>query len=107
MPDSLGAHLYTLRTSDVSKISGGHTINGCRVDRLDWPPTHGRRMKLSTVEISYILFSTNYKHHLQAYASGQHVLRKSYYGGVEGGMKIGRKAGQSCTEKRNTETIMV
>ncbi|MDY6122602.1 MAG: TonB-dependent receptor [Porphyromonas sp.] len=87
---SLGAHLY-LRTSDVSKISGEvHTISEARRggDNLDWPEhvaavAESVNHSIYSGNIKYDLFSTNYKHHLQAYASGQHVLRKSYYGGVE------------------------
>lgn len=86
---SLGAHSY-LRLSDYSKLTGEfHTISEFRRggDRIDLPPhvvgvAEQTDHSVFSGNLKYDLFSSNYKHHFQAYTSGQIVNRKSYYGGI-------------------------
>lgn len=64
-----------------------HTINEFRRggNKLDEPPhdtdiTEQTEHNIHSGNIGYDFFSTDYKHKLSVYLSGQHIDRKSYYG---------------------------
>lgn len=86
---SLGAHMY-LKTSDYTKLSGEiHHINEYRRggDHLDWPEhvaavAERTNHSVYSGNLKFDLFSSDYKHHLQAYTSAQLIDRRSYYGSI-------------------------
>ncbi len=86
---SLGTHAY-LRLTDYSKLTGEfHTLSEFRRggDRIDLPPhvvgvAEQTDHSVYSGNLKYDLYSNNYKHHFQAYTSGQIVNRESYYGGI-------------------------
>lgn len=86
---SLGSRAYFRITDQDRLVTEVHSIHEYRRggDRLDLPD-HAASVSERTEHtiysgnIKYDHYSTNLKHHLQAYLSGQIVDRSSYYGGI-------------------------
>ncbi len=98
---SLGTRAF-LRTSNFSKLTGEfHTLSEYRRggDKIDMPAhvvgvAEETDHSVYSGNLQYELFSSDYKHHFQAYTSAQLVNRKSYYGGIGDVEVNGQVAGQ-------------
>ena len=86
---SLGTRAF-LRTTDYTKLTAEfHTIQEYRRggDHIDWPDhvasiSEHVDHSIFSSNAKFDAFSSDYKHHLLTYISGQIVNRKSYYGGI-------------------------
>ena len=86
---SLGTRAF-LRTTDYTKLTAEfHTIQEFRRggDHIDWPDhvasiSEHVDHSIFSSNAKFDAFSSDYKHHLLTYISGQIVNRKSYYGGI-------------------------
>ncbi|MDO4708183.1 MAG: TonB-dependent receptor [Porphyromonadaceae bacterium] len=86
---AIGVRAY-VKPSDLTKLTGEvHTFYEDRRggDNLDLPEfvtgiREATQHSLYSGNIKFDAFSRGYKHHFQAYASGQLVRRGSYYGGI-------------------------
>ena len=99
---SLGTRAF-LRTTDYTKLTAEfHTIQEFRRggDHIDWPDhvasiSEHVDHSIFSSNAKFDTFSSDYKHHLLTYISGQIVNRKSYYGGIgeledDKGNRLGR-----------------
>lgn len=91
---SLGGRFF-FKVSDYSRISAEvHNLSEYRRggDHFDLPD-HAAMVSehvdhnIYGLSTKYDLFSNDYKHHFQAFVSGQMVRRNSYYGGLDGEYK--------------------
>lgn len=86
---ALGFRGY-IRPSDLTKLTAElHTFSEDRRggDHIDWPDhiagvSESTGHSVYSGNLKFDLFSRGYKHHLQLYASGQMIRRRSYYGGI-------------------------
>ena len=86
---SLGARGY-IRPSDLTRVTAElHTFAEARRggDHIDWPEhvagvAESVRHSVYSVNLKFDAFTADLKSHFQLYASGQHITRNSYYGGI-------------------------
>ncbi|WP_455110567.1 TonB-dependent receptor [Porphyromonas sp.] len=86
---SLGARGY-IRPSDLTRVTAElHTFAEARRggDHIDWPEhvagvAESVRHSVYSANLKFDAFTADLKSHFQLYASGQHITRNSYYGGI-------------------------
>jgi len=107
---SLGFRGY-LRPTEYTRLTGEvHTFSEARRggDHIDWPEqvagvAESIRHSVYSGNLKFDGYSSDYKSHIQLYASAQHITRNSYYGGI-GTPKLRNKAGDKFITPQGTET---
>lgn len=86
---SFGARGY-IRPSDLTRLTAElHTFAEARRggDHIDWPEhvagvAESIRHSVYSGSLKFDAYTEDFKNHFQLYASGQHITRNSYYGGI-------------------------